>query len=209
MTPVETKLGYVFKDKGLLAQALTHSSHHATNYERLEFLGDRVLGVVVGDCLYAQFATAGEGELSRRFMALVRESTLVHVAGKWGVVDAVALGAGEAVKPSIVADVVEALLGAVWLDGGIDEVTRIVKRDWADAVENSDKKDPKTALQELVQGQGGALPVYDVVAEDGPPHDRTFKVKVTTVLGDAEGTGKSKQVAGLDAARALLERLGE
>lgn len=209
MTPLEAKLGYVFKDRGLLAQALTHSSHSAANYERLEFLGDRVLGVVVGEWLFEQFGEAGEGELSRRYMALVREGALAAVAAQWGVAGAMALGPGEAVKPSLVADVVEALLGAVWREGGMDEVVKIVRRDWAGLVEHSDQKDPKTKLQELVQGKGGSLPQYDVLAEDGPAHDRIFTVKVTTVLGDAEGTGKSKQLAGLDAARALLKTLGE
>ena len=209
MTSLEARLGYVFKERGLLAQALTHSSACAANYERLEFLGDRVLGMVVGAWLWEVFPHAPEGELSRRFMALVRESTLVDVAHAWGLADALVLGTGEAVRPSILADAVEAVLGAVWHEGGMAEVERIVRRDWAGVLGDSDKKDPKTALQELVQGRGGALPMYDVVAEDGPPHERIFKVKVTTALGDAEGEGKSKQVAGIAAAKALLERLGE
>lgn len=209
MTELEARLGYVFKDRGLLAQALTHSSASANNYERLEFLGDRVLGLVVGNWLWEVFPDALEGELSRRFMALVRESALVQVADGWGVPSVIVLGTGEAVKPSIVADVVEALLGAVWREAGMDEVVRLVRRDWAPMLGASDEKDPKTLLQERMQVGGGALPVYEVVAEDGPPHDRVFKVKVSTILGEAEGAGRSKQAAGVDAARALLKRLGD
>ncbi|RYG61851.1 MAG: ribonuclease III, partial [Alphaproteobacteria bacterium] len=102
MSPMEARIGYVFKDKGLLAQALTHSSAGARNYERLEFLGDRVLGVVVANWLLESFADAPEGELSRRHMALVRESALVTVAEGWGVPAQIVLGPGEGVKPSIV-----------------------------------------------------------------------------------------------------------
>ncbi len=155
---LEARIGYVFKDKGLLGQALTHSSASADNYERLEFLGDRVLGLVVGNWLWQAFAEASEGELSRRHMALVRESALVTVAEGWGVPAHIVLGPGEAVKPSIVADVVEAILGAIWHESGLNAVAAIVKRDWAPMIEGSDAKDPKPVCRNWCRAKGVRCP---------------------------------------------------
>jgi ribonuclease-3 len=138
-------------------------------------------------------------------MAMVRESALVAVAEGWGLGGRVKLGAGEGLRPSIMADVVEAVLGAVWLDGGYEAANRVVRAHWN--IDFEDAKDAKTRLQELVQGAGHGLPVYDVVDEAGPAHERFFKVKVACALGEAVGEGRSKQVAGADAAARLLKEL--
>jgi ribonuclease III len=201
---LQQRLGYHFKDAALLEAALTHSSHSVDNYERLEFIGDRVLGLAVADMLWGKFPEAHEGELSRRFTALVRESCLVQVAGFWNVSGAIRYGAGELERPSILADVVEAILGAIWLDGGLEAVKDIVSRDWADLSDVKDEKDPKSRLQEWLQGKGFDLPLYEVLEERGPAHDKHFTVKVITAKGESLGEGRSKQVASANAAQAMM-----
>lgn len=206
---LEARVGHVFADKALLTEALTHSSHGGATYERLEFLGDRVLGMVVGNWLYRRFPAAPEGELSRRHTSMVRESSLVMVGERWGVADYILFGGGEARKDSIVADVVEAVLGAVWVDGGLEAVQAIIERDWAFLVDLKDEKDPKSRLQEWLQGHGFDLPTYEVIEENGPDHDKFFKVMVYTAKGACAGAGRSKHVASADAAHNMMKILEE
>jgi len=200
-------LGYTFRQPELLEQALTHPSFGAKNYQRLEFLGDRVLGLIVADMLFAHFPEAAEGELSRRFTMLVREAALAEIGREWRLEDVIRLGAGEVVKQAILADVVEAVLGAIYEDGGVEAVRGLVKTAWKPYLERKDEKDPKSRLQELVQGGGNPLPEYVVIAEEGPDHNKNFTVEVRSALGVGTGQGMSKQVAGTAAAAALLAQL--
>lgn len=200
-------LGYTFRQPDLLQQALTHPSFGPQHYQRLEFLGDRVLGVVVGDMLYERFPQASEGELSRRFTVLVREATLAEIGQQWGIAEVIRLGAGEPLKPAIVADAVEAVLGAIWLDGGREAVKGLVEKAWQPYLELKDEKDPKSRLQEMVQAEGHPLPEYVVRVEEGPDHNKSFTVEVRSALGAATGQGVSKQAAGVAAAAALLAQL--
>ncbi len=200
-------LGYVFRQPQLLEQALTHPSFGPENYQRLEFLGDRVLGLVVADMLFKHFPDAAEGELSRRFTMLVREATLAEIGREWSLEGEVRLGAGEALKQAIMADVVEAVLGAMYEDGGLEAVKGLVETAWKPYLERKDEKDPKSRLQELVQGGGNPLPEYVVIAEEGPDHNKNFTVEVRSALGVGTGQGISKQVAGAAAAAALLAQL--
>jgi ribonuclease-3 len=207
----QARLGYVFKDIALLREALTHASHGDLNYERLEFLGDRVLGLAVGSWLWERFLEADEGELSRRHTMLVRESTLVKVAVALDLERYIVFGNGEAKKDSILADAMEALLGAIFIDGGLLPVMGVVQREWAAMIDLKDEKDPKGRLQEWLQGQGWALPHYEVIEESGPDHNKHFKVMVQTEKGECLGEGRSKQAASADAAQnmmAVLEKMG-
>ncbi|PZP38828.1 MAG: ribonuclease III [Pseudomonas fluorescens] len=200
-------IGYTFTDKTLLQQALTHSSHSEQNYERLEFLGDRILGAVIGSWLYTAYPEASEGELSRRHMALVRESCLVQVAKAWNIGHSIRLGAGEHLKDSILADCVEAILGAIWEEDGLPAATQVIAMSWAPYIDAPDEKDPKTHLQEVLQASSHPLPVYTVVSESGPDHDKSFVVEVSTPLGTATGQGRSKQTASAAAAAQLIKNL--
>lgn len=204
---LEAALGFTFADRGLVEAALTHRSFGSGHYERLEFLGDRVLGLAVGTMLVEKFAGADEGELSRRFTAAVRESTLVKVAEKWELAGFLRVGGGEQVKDGILADAVEALLGAVFMEGGWSAAEAVVRREWAELIDIADEKDAKTRLQELLQGQGLGLPEYVILAENGAFHERIFTVEVRTPLGSAVGEGRSKQVAGSIAASKFMEIL--
>lgn len=209
LTSLQQKISYTFAKPELLVRALTHPSKGGDHYERLEFLGDRLLAAVIGDWLFQRYPDADQGELSRRYAAMVREEALAGVGASWGLAEEVILGPGETMGASILADVVEAVLGAVWVDGGNDFVKAIVWRDWDDLMNQKDEKDPKTRLQEWLQAQGLGLPVYETVEEVGPAHDKGFTVKVTTPKGDATGEGRSKQAAGAAAAKAFLEERGE
>ncbi|MBI1308683.1 MAG: ribonuclease III [Proteobacteria bacterium] len=203
---LEARLGYTFANKALLREALNREGG-ARAWQRLEFLGDRVLGLVVGEWLFERFPGADEGELSRRLTAMVRESTLAKVGDELGLAGHLRLASGEVPTPSVIADGVEALLGAVWRDGGLEQVRLLVRRELEHMLDAKDEKDAKTRVQEWLQRYGLGLPTYAVVAEDGPDHDKWFKVKVSCVHGEAEGEGKTKQVAGLAAAERLMEIL--
>jgi len=179
------RLGYEFKDKGLLKRALTHRSTGATNNERLEFLGDAVLDLLIAEVLYHRFPYASEGELTRLRSSLVKGKTLSKVAHELDVGCCLSLGSGEIKtggqhRESILADAVEAILGAIYLEAGID-VCRETILNWfgerLDAISlDIDEKDAKTRLQELLQSQGKPLPVYEVIASEGEPHDQTLTV---------------------------------
>lgn len=218
---VERRIGHRFERKSLLREALTHSSAAGSgrrtqpNNERLEFLGDRVLGLVVAGLLIERFPAEGEGALSRRHAGLVRRETLAQVGAelelaRWLVLARSEEEGGGRSNPAILADTVEAVIGALYLDGGLVAAERFVRRHWErrSAAMQAPPRDPKTALQEWAQGRGLGLPVYRVVRESGPPHAPTFEIAVTLAdFPPARASGSSKRVAEQAAAERLLERL--
>lgn len=224
MKTLEEKLGYRFQDRSLLENALTHSSyaneHHAgraQSNERLEFLGDSVLGMVVADYLYRHFPALPEGDLTRMRASLVCENNLVVVAGLWDLGAYLKLGKGEEScggreRPSIRADAVEAVLAAVYLDGGIAQVRRIIQKFILDNMSqvNRADRDFKTALQEFVQRKSGQVLTYHLIGQSGPDHAKTFEMEVQ-LNGQPVGTGKgrSKKDAEQAAAQAALESLSK
>jgi ribonuclease-3 len=214
------RLGHVFADPGLLETALTHRSAGRRNNERLEFLGDAVVGMVVGEELYARFPRATEGELTRLRADLVREATLADLARAIALGDAVLLGPGELRtggfrRDSILADAFEAVIGAVYLDGGWTAARGVLLPLLAgrlDAlVPGHAPKDAKTELQELLQGRGLALPHYELSGTSGDEHDKTFFVRCRVaeleVVGDGEGA--SRRAAETHAAQLALARIAE
>ncbi len=219
---LESRLGYAFKTSALLRQALTHMSGaggdmaRLSSYQRLEFLGDRVLGLVVSAMLYAEFPQATEGELSRRLAELVRSETCAEVALDWDLGPYVRLGPGELQaggrqRPAILADVCEALVGAVFLDGGFEAAAALVVAAWRTRMLASrrDLRDAKTALQEWVQGLGQPPPVYHEVERSGPAHAPQFVIAVTVSSHEpARGMGSSKRAAEQAAAEAFMAREG-
>jgi ribonuclease III len=214
---LEVRLGYAFADRALLDEALTHVSRTGggPTYQRLEFLGDRVLGLAVADLLMRSFPEASEGDLSRRLAELVRRETCAAVAAEWELGPLLRLGGGAkgAMRrnPSILGDACEAVIGAVFVDGGFDAATRLVERVFgtrlaalADLPAN-----PKTQLQEWAAGQGLAPPTYVIVDREGPDHAPIFRIAARlTGFADAFGTGTSRRVAEQEAAHALLAREG-
>lgn len=220
METLEAKLGYSFRDRGLLENALTHSSFANENRgnpgsnERLEFLGDSVLGMVTADFLYKEHPDLPEGDLTRTRAALVCEESLVEVADLLDLGAFLKLGRGEEAgggreRPSIRADAVEAVLAAVYLDGGLAEARKIVQRFILDKEsEKCASRDYKTALQELVQRESGRVLTYRLTAESGPDHAKTFSVEVD-LNGKAvgAGSGHSKKEAEQMAAKAAIARL--
>ena len=221
MQALEEKLGYTFRDPALLENALTHSSYANENRsrgvqsnERLEFLGDSVLGMVTADYLYRTHPDLPEGDLTRTRAALVCEESLVEVAQAWGLGQYLKLGRGEnagggRTRPSIQADAVEAVLAAVFLDGGIAPARKIIQTYILDAeAERARNRDYKTALQELVQRESGQVLRYCLVGSSGPDHAKIFTVEVE--LNGApvgRGQGHSKKEAEQNAARAAIDGL--
>ena len=222
MEALEEKLGYRFANRALLENALTHSSYANENRakgvqsnERLEFLGDSVLGMVVADYLYRTHPDLPEGDLTRTRAALVCEESLAEVAQVLELGAYLKLGKGEEAgggrtRPSITADAVEAVLAAVYLDGGIGSARKLIQRFILDKEEEkSASRDYKTALQELVQRESGQVLQYHLTGEEGPDHDKRFFVEVT--LNGAPigaGQGRSKKEAEQMAAQAAIEKLG-
>ena len=222
MKTLETKLGYQFQNPKLLDHALTHSSyaneHHLgsiSSNERLEFLGDSVLGMIVADHLYRTFPDLPEGDLTRIRANLVCEGSLVLVAKEWDLGRYLKLGKGENAcggrsRPSILADAVEAVLAAVFLDGGLAHDRDIIQRFLLDRMEqvNRASRDHKTYLQELVQRKSGQVLNYELIGESGPDHNKTFQMQVL-LNGQpiGQGTGHSKKEAEQAAANAAIERL--
>ncbi|MFA7428782.1 MAG: ribonuclease III [Rhodospirillaceae bacterium] len=212
-------VGHTFKDKDLLRHALVHSSASAgrgtATYERLEFLGDRVLGLVVAEMIYLRFPAETEGDLARRHAALVRREALTRVAETAGLGQYIVMSRGEEdaggrTNPAILADVCEALLGALYLDGGLHVAAAFIEAHWPVMMEESlaPPKDAKTALQEWAQSRGLPLPVYETVALQGPDHSPVFTVRVSVQgISPAEASGASKRVAAQAAARTLLEKV--
>ena len=218
MKTLEGRLGYTFRNRALLENALTHSSYANENRggpgsnERLEFLGDSVLGMVTADHLYKKHPDLPEGDLTRMRAALVCEESLVEVADQLDLGAYLKLGRGEETgggreRPSIRADAVEAVLAAVYLDGGLVEARNIIRRFILDReAEKSANRDYKTILQELVQRESGQVLTYQLTGESGPDHAKVFSVQV--VLNGqpvGQGTGHSKKEAEQMAAKAAME----
>ena len=219
------RIGHAFSDPRLLEQALTHRSYQnehpevSAHNERLEFLGDTVLGMIVAEALMRLSPEASEGQLTQRRAALVNEQTLARIAARLGLGETLRLGRGEEKnngreKQSILADAVEAVVGAVYLDGGLDASRNVVRRLLGEALDDAASgafhADVKTTLQERLQAGGGGTPSYHVVATSGPEHLKEFEVEI--VLNDeviARGRGRSKKEAEKDAARSALEGAAE
>lgn len=221
MNKLELELGYEFRDRSLIGTALTHPSyggdHHVPHYQRLEFLGDAVLEMAISRILFFELPSVDEGRLTRLRAELVREETLCRIAQKIGLGRFIKLSVGEErsggrEKPSILSDVMEAVIAAVYLDGGVDAAFGLVRRLYEGMLNPSalrDTLDAKTRLQEILQ-KGGSMPRYELVASDGPPHAPVFTYRVLD--GDVEmgmGQGHSKQAAQQAAARAALQKIGE
>jgi ribonuclease-3 len=218
---LEKTIGYQFKDRDLLDHSLTHVSaiaggSRANSYQRLEFLGDHVLGLIISDMLFRAFPRADEGELSRRLADLVRREACADVARAIELGAALRLGASEAnaggrMRTAILADVCEALVGAVYLDGGYDAAGTLVERLWGERMRAPARplRDAKTILQEWAQARGLPTPTYKEVERTGPHHNPQFRVAVALPNKEpAEGVGRSKRVAEQAAAAAMLEREG-
>lgn len=218
----EDRLGHVFADPTLLERALTHISGAKSkegrlgSYQRLEFLGDRVLGLAIASMLMEAYPKADEGELSRRFAELVRAETCAEVAEAMDVGPYIKLGVGEAGtggrrKAAILSDVCEAVIGAVYLDAGYAPAAALIDRFWRERLlaPRRPLRDAKTELQEWAQGRGLPPPLYREIARSGPDHDPQFSVSVLVDgVEEAEGTGRSKRAAEQAAAEAMLSREG-
>ena len=222
-TPFADRLGHVFREPALLRQALTHRSYGTPHNERLEFVGDAVLNCVVARALYDRFPDIPEGDLSRARASLVNQDTLARVARRLGLGEAVRLGEGElrsggAARASILADALEAVIGAVFLDGGFDAARVVIDAAYDEILLAADPsalaKDPKTRLQEWLQARRIAVPEYAVLATTGEAHAQRFEVECRIpALGLAtSGTGASRrageQAAAAEALRTLALRDG-
>ncbi|MFL6587712.1 MAG: ribonuclease III [Luteimonas sp.] len=207
--------GHIFRDPGLLIQALTHRSAGAPHNERLEFLGDAVLGALVAESLYARWPNADEGTLTRARAELVRESSLAAVARELDLGARLVLGAGELKsgghrRDSILSDALEAVIAAIYLDAGLDTCREVVlplfEKTMVALASGRVAKDAKTRLQEWLQGRQKALPVYELLSESGEEHAKTFLVRCA--LNDAgvaaEGQGSSRRAAEQQAAEAVM-----
>ena len=208
-------LGHSPNDLALFERALTHSSVGKDSYERLEFLGDRVLGLVIARWLYERFEGEPEGKLSRRYNALVAGETCAEIGRELGLTALIRLGK-QAREDSanhsdnVIGDVVEALIGALLIDGGMDVAQAFIRRAWAPYVEGQGRppQHPKSTLQELAAARGLGTPAYEVVGRAGAHHAPCFTVKVSIrSLGEATAEGSSKQEAETAAASALLSQL--
>jgi ribonuclease-3 len=218
---LEGQLGYSFQNDELLRRALTHASVRShkgqwQDNERLEFIGDRVLGLAVAEMLHEAHPTASEGDLARRYNRLVRGAACGQVARKIGLGSHLILSDSEAesggrAKETILADAMEALLGAIFIEAGFDRARQVVRELWGDQFEDLPHvaTDPKSALQEWAQGQGLALPDYVEISRSGPDHAPRFVAQVQIVgRKPAQGEGATKRQAEQAAARALLAREG-
>lgn len=215
---LQTRIRYQFQQPALLQQALTHRSFSATNNERLEFLGDSVLNFIVAHQLFNRFPNSPEGDLSRLRAKLVKEASLAEIAAQLQLGDALKLGEGELKsagwrRPSILADALEAIFGAVYLDGGFGAAEQVVATLYQDKLTTIDPtaidKDAKSQLQEYLQGKKMELPEYEVMTISGEAHAQTFtvrctlhKLKITTT-----GVGTSRRVAEQQAAKLAMEQI--
>jgi ribonuclease III len=212
---LEQILGHRPKDLALFQRALTHSSHGEDHYERLEFLGDRVLGLAMATWLYELFPDEPEGKLSRRLNALVAGETCAEVARELGLADHLRLGKqaredGASDSDNVLGDIVESLIGALYLEAGLGAAAAFVRRAWDDKVSTRDKapKHPKSALQEWAAANNRKPPVYQLAERRGPHHAPRFVVEVEIRgIGTASAEGTSKQEAETAAAAKLMEQL--
>lgn len=217
---LERRLGHQFKDKSLMELALTHRSCGHSNNERLEFLGDSLLGVYIAEALFIRFPQAKEGQLSRLRSSLVKGETLAKIAREFDIGDCLNLGSGELKsggfrRESILADSVEALIGAIYLDSDMETCKQHVLRWYSPRLEQTSLersgKDAKTQLQELLQSRKHSLPVYQMKDVTGEAHDQTFSISCQHKLltQPTIGTGSSRRQAEQQAAQQALEILGE
>jgi ribonuclease-3 len=212
---LEETLGHTPRDAALYERALTHASFGEAQYERLEFLGDRVLGLAVAAWLYEVFADEPEGQLSKRLNALVARETCAHIGRELGVGSRLRLGKqakedGASESDNVLGDAVEALIGAVYLDSGLDAAEAFVRRAWGERVSVRDKapQHPKSALQEWAAAQERKPPAYRLAGRSGPHHAPTFVVEVEIKgVGTVSAEGASKQEAETAAAQKLLDQL--
>jgi len=226
----EAIVGYTFRRPELLREALTHRSAvsgtpisrgrtapstGAGSNERLEFIGDRVLGLLIAEWLAERFPHEQEGDLGPRLAHLVSQTTIAAIAGQLGLPAVLAVSPGEARAgvrklATVLADATEALIGAVYLDGGLDPARAFVRRAWDEAMGShaAPPKDAKTALQEWLLARGMKLPAYDLVGRAGPPHDPVFTIAVEAAGARGEGAAGSKRMAERLAAEDLLRKLG-
>ncbi|RQH09634.1 ribonuclease III [Paraburkholderia dinghuensis] len=217
-SPLESRLRYEFRNAELLRQALTHRSHSATHNERLEFLGDSVLNCAVAALLFQRFGKLDEGDLSRVRANLVKQQSLYEIAQALNIADGLRLGEGELRsggfrRPSILADALEAIFGAIFLDAGFDAAQTVIKRLYVPILDHIDPrtlgKDAKTLLQEYLQGHKIALPTYTVVATHGAAHNQQFEVECTVPKLDVKvsGSGASRRAAEQAAAKKALDEV--
>jgi ribonuclease-3 len=215
---LQQRIGYRFSRSDLLLRALTHRSHSGLHNERLEFLGDSILNCVVAAELFERFGELSEGDLSRLRAQLVREETLYQVAQTLGVGEQLQLGEGELksggfARPSILADAFEALIGAVFVDGGFSAARETIRRSYEPLLAGLDPKalgkDPKTLLQELLQARKVALPQYSVVATHGAAHSQSFEVEcvIPQLSVRTTGNGSSRRNAEQEAAMRAFEQI--
>ncbi|MEQ5839244.1 ribonuclease III [Paraburkholderia acidicola] len=215
---LESRLRYEFRNAELLRQALTHRSHSATHNERLEFLGDSVLNCAVAALLFQRFSKLDEGDLSRVRANLVKQQSLYEIAQALNISDELRLGEGELRsggfrRPSILADTLEAILGAIFLDGGFEAAQTVIKRLYVPILDHIDPrtlgKDSKTLLQEYLQGHKLPLPTYTVVATHGAAHNQQFEVECTVPKLDVKvsGSGASRRAAEQAAAKKALDEV--
>lgn len=216
---LEKEINYNFKDISLLENALTHSSlqtEHINN-ERLEFLGDRVLGLVISDIIYNKFLNEDEGKLAKRHTALVRRDALFTVANKINIEDFIKLSTAErksggSKKKTILSNAIEAIIGAIYIDGGFDSAYKFIEFFWQDMIETQDAppEDAKSALQEWAQSRSLNLPSYKLIKRSGTDHSPEFEMEVSVeTLGSATATAPSKKKAEKLAAEKLLEKARE
>lgn len=212
------RLGHEFGQVELLVRALTHpsiSSPNRSNNQRLEFLGDRVLGLVMAEALFSKDKTAAEGVLAPRYNALVRKETCAEVAKAIDLGEVLKLGRSEQKsggrrKEALLADALEAVIAAVYLDAGFEPAREVVLRLWGSRIDQveDDARDAKTSLQEWAQARGQKPPVYTEVGRDGPDHQPTFTIEVALASGEtAQATAGSKRLAEQAAAKTLLTKV--
>ena len=215
---LERKIGHTFVDEDLLKRAITHRSAGSRHNERLEFLGDSILSLVIAEALYHRFPDVSEGDMSRMRATLVREKTLAELAREFDLGEYLILGPGELKsggfrRESILADTVEALIGAIFLDVGIEQSRTLLLQWYASRLDEirpgADQKDPKTRLQELLQGKRKPLPSYAVVKVKGEAHNQEFTVQceIEGVDVTVVGVGSSRRKAEQAAAEKALEQL--
>ncbi len=218
LSRLEQKLGYPFQNKDLLVRAITHRSAGSRHNERLEFLGDSILSLVIAEVLYHRFPNVSEGDMSRMRATLVREKTLAELAREFALGDYLILGPGELKsggyrRESILADTVEALIGAIYLDSNLDGIRTLMLNWYNERLDSIrpgvEQKDPKTRLQEFLQGRRRPLPTYAVTDVKGEAHNQQFTVECA--IDDIEaafvGVGSSRRKAEQAAAEKALEQL--